>query len=42
MTQGKPEDTGIAATPDHSVFKYLASTYATNHLSMLDQSVCTK
>jgi len=39
---GKPVDTGIAATPDHSFFKHLASSYATSHLTMLDQSVCTR
>ena len=33
---------GIHETPDHSFFKHLASTYATNHQTMLDQSVCTK
>ena len=42
MLQGKPVDTGIAATPDHSFFKHLASTYANNHQTMLDQSVCTR
>jgi len=33
---------GIHKTPDHEFFRHLASTYATNHLTMLDQSVCTR
>ena len=34
--------TGVSATPDHDMFRHLASTYATNHQTMLDQSVCTR
>ena len=33
---------GIHKTPDHQFFRHLASTYATNHETMLDQSVCTR
>ena len=28
---------GIHKTPDHSFFKHLASTYAENHQTMLDE-----
>jgi len=31
---------GIHKTPDHQFFKHLASTYATNHPTMMDQAVC--
>jgi len=34
--------TGIHETPDHQFFKHLASTYATNHETMMNQSVCTR
>ena len=40
--QGKPEDTGVSATPDQAMFRHLASTYASSHQTMRDQSVCTK
>jgi len=33
---------GIHRTPDHRFFKHLASTYATNHQTMMNQSVCTR
>jgi len=33
---------GIHRTPDHQFFKHLASTYATNHQTMMNQSVCTR
>jgi len=33
---------GIHQTPDHQFFKHLASTYATNHQTMMNQSVCTR
>jgi carboxypeptidase D len=33
---------GISHTPDHLFFKHLASTYATNHLTMMNQSVCER
>ena len=38
---GKKQN-GIHETPDHAFFRSLASTYATNHQTMLDQSVCTR
>ena len=40
----RPEEkqSGIHKTPDHQFFRHLASTYATNHETMLDQSVCTR
>jgi len=31
---------GIHRTPDHRFFKHLATTYAVNHQTMLEQSVC--
>ena len=36
------KQSGIHKTPDHQFFRHLASTYATNHETMLDQSVCTR
>ncbi len=33
---------GIAKTPDHDIFYHLARVYATNHLSMLDQTQCKR
>ena len=36
------KQSGIHQTPDHQFFRHLASTYATNHETMLDQSVCTR
>jgi len=33
---------GLHKTEDHLFFKHLASTYANNHLSMLDQTKCTR
>jgi len=38
----RPDQTGISRTRDHDFFKHLASVYASNHLSMLDQTQCTK
>ena len=40
--QGRRRQSGLAATPDHVFFKHLASTYATNHQTMMDQNVCTR
>ena len=40
--QGTGQQSGISKTPDQSFFHHLASTYATNHQTMLDQSVCTR
>ena len=42
LWQGRTVQTGVSATPDHDMFRHLASTYATNHQTMLDQSVCTR
>lgn len=33
---------GIHRTPDHLFFKHLASTYAANHETMMNQSVCSR
>lgn len=33
---------GISYTPDHRFFKHLATTYATNHDTMMNQSVCER
>jgi len=33
---------GISYTPDHRFFKHLASTYAVNHRTMMNQSVCER
>merc|ERR1712200_255110 len=33
---------GLHATPDHDFFKHLADTYAENHITMKNQSICTR
>lgn len=33
---------GIHKTPDHEFFQHLASTYAVNHETMLNQTVCSR
>jgi len=38
---GQPK-VGIHKTPDHDFFRHLASSYATNHLTMMDPFVCSK
>ena len=39
---GQKQQTGISATPDHAFFQHLALTYANNHQTMRDPSVCTR
>lgn len=33
---------GVHRTPDHAFFKHLATTYASNHLTMMDPTVCPR
>ena len=40
--QGTGQQSGISKTPDQSFFHHLASTYATNHQTMLDTSICSR
>jgi len=36
------QQSGIHKTPDHEFFHHLATTYATNHGTMMDPQVCTR
>merc|ERR1712212_275201 len=36
------QQTGIHKTPDHTFFHHLATTYATNHGTMMDPLVCSR